>query len=541
MLVAALVSAVVALLVGYVHLTGSLTRLTRQNRLLLDSAGEGILGLDLAGRIMFANPAAARLTGYRTEELAGLHLHDLFHPTRPGRPAHDAGACPLLAARDGNVHRISNDELARRDGTRLPADCTSSPIRENGEIIGLGLMFADVSQRLELEEQFRQSQKMEAVGRLAAGVAHDFNNLITVISGFANILKDRLRGQQPLSDDVEEILKAGNQAATLTRQLLVFSREEPRCPQMISVNDTVDQMRRMLERLLGASVPLDCALARDLAPVMADPGQIEQVLVNLVVNARDAMPAGGRLTIETGDVDGRVMLAVTDTGIGMDDATRARIFEPFFTTKERGRGSGLGLSIVYGVVKQSGGEIYVHSSPGRGATFKIYLPRAVGEVTAATSTPPLIASSGETVLLVEDDPSTRKVIRRVLEQTGYGVMEAHSVEEALDLVRERADPVHVLVTDLVLPGRSGAELASELAPRLPEMKVLFISGYTDRGVLDHVELTPGAAYLQKPFTPQTLARALRNLLEAPKRGEHALVEASAMCYPPAPSCSPSSV
>ena len=505
-------------------MAASLARLTRQNRLLLECAGEGVLGLDLTGRVLFANPAAARLTGYAAEELVGRPLHDLFHPPQPGVSPHTCETCPLLAARDGSVHRVTADFFLRKDGTRFPVDGTSSPIRESGEIIGLGLMFADVSERRGLEEQFRQSQKMEAIGRLAGGLAHDFNNIITVISGFAGILRDRV--PVAAQEEVDEILRAAGQAATLTRQLLVFSRQEPSSPQLMDLNATVSQMERMLRRVLGEDVQLATALAPTLGLVRMDAGQIEQVLMNLAVNARDAMPRGGRLTLETGDVElheempfgplgarsgAYVVIAVTDTGCGMDESTRARIFEPFFSTKEHHRGTGLGLSIVYGVVKQSGGEIYVHSSPGQGTTFKIYLPRAEGQLKSAPvehQAPP----GTETVLLVEDDASTAKVIRRVLQARGYEVLEARGGEEALELLDARG-AVDLLITDLVLPGMSGSDLAGLVAVKRPQLKVLFISGYTDRAVMERIGLGPGAAYLQKPFTPVALASAVRAILD----------------------------
>src|SRR5438874_2635176 len=366
------------------------------------------------------------------------------------------------------------------------------------------------------EEQLRQAQKMEAVGRLAGGIAHDFNNLLTVITSYGGLLLEDLAPDDSRRDDVEQIRKAAEGAAALTRQLLAFSRQQVLEPKVLDLRAIIAGTEKLLRRLIGADVQLATSLASDLGAVKADPGQLEQIIINLAVNARDAMPGGGRLTIEATDmeeVEGRpgrwVILAVSDTGIGMDEQTKARIFEPFFTTKESGKGTGLGLATVYGIVKQAGGFIWVDSEPGRGTSFEVYLPR-VDEPVAPAITRPAPAEPGrgtETVLLVEDAPAVRLVTRQVLERYGYTVLEAPTGDMALRLAAKHHGPIHLLLTDVVMPGLSGRQLAGQLSQLRSEMKVLYVSGYTDT-------VESGVAYLQKPFAPEALARRVRDVLDA---------------------------
>jgi two-component system, cell cycle sensor histidine kinase and response regulator CckA len=395
-----------------------------------------------------------------------------------------------------------------------------------------------------LEQQFFQAQKMEAVGRLAGGVAHDFNNLLTAILGSTDLLLETLPADHPGREEALETRKAALRAADLTRQLLAFSRQQVLAPRVLSLNGVVADMDKMLRRLIGEDVELHTVLAEDLSAVRADPGQLEQVIVNLAVNARDAMPTGGKLTIETTNVTldepyamaptvvvpgAYVMLAVSDTGTGMDAATQTRVFEPFFTTKPKGRGTGLGLATVYGIVKQSGGYIWVYSEPGRGTTFKIYLPRVDTPVEPPTAVPVDTGSlrGTETILLVEDQEEVRKVTRRMLETRGYTVLVAASGQEALRVGealqgRRRADepkgPIDLLVTDVVMPGMSGREVALLLAPSHPSMRVLYLSGYTDESIVHHGMLEPGIAFLQKPFTAEALARKVHEVLNSPRDG-----------------------
>ncbi|MGH7569267.1 MAG: response regulator [Gemmatimonadales bacterium] len=388
----------------------------------------------------------------------------------------------------------------------------------------------DVTEQRGIEHQLRQAQKMEAVGRLAGGLAHDFNNILTAITGYAGLLLEDLAAADARRGDVDEIRRAAERAAALTRQLLAFSRQQVLAPRVLDLNDLVTNLDNMLRRLIGEDVELVTVPAPDLGAIRADPGQLEQVLVNLVVNARDAMPEGGRLTIETANVTldedytrlhapalpGQyVLLAVSDTGTGMDPETRNHIFEPFYTTKEKGKGTGLGLATVYGIVKQSGGFVWVYSEPGQGATFKIYLPR-VDERAQPLETPAASTTSlrgTETVLLVEDEVTVRTVARQMLERQGYTVLEATGAEAATAIAETHDGPIHLLLTDVVMPGSSGRALADRLTPLRPELRVLFMSGYTDEAVVRHGMLERGVAYLQKPFAPEGLARRVREVID----------------------------
>ncbi|MFZ5433292.1 MAG: response regulator [Calditrichota bacterium] len=383
---------------------------------------------------------------------------------------------------------------------------------------------------LESEEQLRQAQKMEAVGRLAGGVAHDFNNLLTAILGHSELALYKLHDGDPLRDSVEQIMKAAERAASLTRQLLAFSRKQVLQPRLLDLNSTVTDMEKMLRRLIGEDIVLVTKLDSQLGVIKADPGQIEQVIMNLAVNARDAMPQGGRLCIETAEVEldesyswshtavapGRyVMLAVSDNGVGMDAETRSHIFEPFFTTKEIGKGTGLGLSTVYGIVNQSGGHIWVYSEPGQGTTFKIYLPRATGEaVKLERPITPLSQNGHETILLVEDEEGVRELVRRILEQKGYHIIATSDARNALRIAQDYDGYIHLLITDVIMPHISGDILAHDLAALRPEIRILFMSGYTDDSMNNRNLDRNGAAFLPKPFSADHLARKVRELLDA---------------------------
>jgi signal transduction histidine kinase/ActR/RegA family two-component response regulator len=384
------------------------------------------------------------------------------------------------------------------------------------------------------EGQLRQAQKLEAIGRLAGGVAHDFNNLLTVIMGHGSLLHQRLEPDDPNCRDMEEILRAADRAAGLTRQLLAFSRQQVLEPKVLDLNAIVTELDRMLRRLIGEDIDLVTATADGLGHVKADPGQVEQVLMNLVVNARDAMAEGGKLTIETANVDldkgytqsridlkpGRyVMLAVSDTGCGMSAETVSRIFEPFYTTKESGRGTGLGLSTVHGIVKQSDGHIEVYSELGQGTTFKVYLPRVEGATEPIRPHAPVMNApgGGERILLVEDEAAIRRMVRKSLELRGYSVVEAIDGSEAISIVERGTQPLQLLITDVVMPLMSGPELAQRMATMRPDLRVLFVSGYTDRALIHQGLRRPGTAFLQKPFTPDVLAQKVREILDQPLR------------------------
>jgi len=385
-------------------------------------------------------------------------------------------------------------------------------------------------EREELQEQLRMSQRIEAVGKLAGGIAHDFNNLLSVILSYTGFALESLQQGDPLRNDLLEVKKSGERAATLTRQLLAFSRKQVLQPQLLSLNQVAVGIEKMLSRVLGEDVDLVQLLAPDLGLTLADPGQIEQALMNLVVNARDAMPDGGKLTIETSNIEidaeyaarhisvkpgPYVLLAVTDTGCGMDPQTQARVFEPFFTTKEKGKGTGLGLSTVYGIVKQSGGSIWVYSEPGKGTTFKIYLPREAAGATVPAARPPAIPirTGTETVLVVEDEEALRRVAARALAAAGYSVLSAADGEEALRAVAQHSGAIDLLVTDVVMPGMGGATLAQELTVRRPELKILYMSGYTDDAIVRHGVLEAGIHFLAKPFTAPDVTRKVREVLD----------------------------
>jgi two-component system cell cycle sensor histidine kinase/response regulator CckA len=405
------------------------------------------------------------------------------------------------------------------------------PVRmKAGEILGVGVLLSEITDRKQLEDQLRQSQKMEAVGQLAGGIAHDFNNLLTAITGYSSMGLQYIDENHRIKGYLEEIKKAGDRAANLTRQLLAFSRKQILQPLPLNLNDIVSDINKLLQRLIGEDIQLSVKLCLELRRIKVDPGQIEQVLVNLAVNSRDAMPRGGKLTIETANEElsqeytsrhiglqaGRyVVLSVSDNGMGMDEKTEERIFEPFFTTKGKEKGTGLGLSTVYGIVKQSGGHISVYSEVGHGTTFKIYLPEYDAPETTESAAVPNASSRGsETVLLVEDEDVVRGLARQILEQEGYSVLEASRGEEALSLCAAYEQPIQLLLTDVVMPETSGKEVADRLRTLRPEIKVLFMSGYTDEAIVHHGVLDAKVEFIQKPFTPVALARKVREVIDS---------------------------
>jgi PAS domain S-box-containing protein len=505
-------------------------------RILFEQAADSILLLDIvpegAPVIRDANSAAFRLLGYGREELIGQPLScievapDVLRVVDERRRNILAGMGTVFEVR----HRC-------KDGTIREFECSVAEIQIGSRTIGISVE-RDITarkqaeaEREKLEEQLRASQKMEAIGGLAGGVAHDFNNLLSVILSFAGFALEAVPEGDPVRNDLLEVKKAGERAAALTRQLVAFSRKQVLQPVPLSLNQIATGVEKMLRRVLGEDIDLVQVLAPDLGLTLADPGQIEQVLMNLVVNARDAMPAGGKLTIETSNVEideeyaarhvavdpgSYVQLTVTDTGSGMDEQTRLRIFEPFFTTKEKGKGTGLGLSTVYGIVKQSGGDVWVYSEPGQGTTFKIYLPRELAATVPATRSPPTVSkrpTGAETILVVEDEEALRNVARRTLETAGYTVLTAADGNEAVLTIAEHAGDIHLVVTDVVMPRMSGRVLAEELAKTRPTLRVLYMSGYTDDAIVRHGVLDAGTHFLGKPFTAADLARAVREVLD----------------------------
>ncbi len=517
------------------ELEESLRRSREELAATLECMGEAVITTDLEGRVTLMNPAAERLSGWPRAEALGRPLDSLvsFLSQRSLKPVDHPVARVL---REGLKIGLANGTvLVARDGRRVPIASSGAPIRDlSGALSGVVMAIRDMSEEYELTSQLQAAQKMEAVGLLAGGIAHDFNNLITVISGFASMGLEGLAPGDPLEAELKEIQQAGDKAAQLTRQLLAFGRRQVLVPASVGLNGVVEGMGRMLKRLLGENIDLVTRLQPGLGSVLFDPGQIEQIIMNLAVNARDAMPRGGKLTIETADVEldeayaglhaeakagPHVMLAISDTGQGMDEATRARIFEPFFTTKQMGRGTGLGLSTVWGIVRQSGGNIWVYSEPGRGTSFKVYIPREPAGAAGETSPAPAAEAGtgaarglGETILLVEDEEGVRKLLHQALEKAGYRVLRAGDAEEALALFEKAAASVDLLLTDVVLPGLSGRALADRALAIKPGLKVAYMSGYTDNAIVHQGVLEEGTHFVQKPFSPAVLLRRIREFL-----------------------------
>jgi hypothetical protein len=499
---------------------------------LFDRSLDCVFLADFEGHFLDANQPALDLLGYRREDIATLTFASLL--TEDQLPLVRQGVEEILAT--GYQQNPAELRLCRRDGGQVFVEIQSALIYCDGMPFAVQGIARDITGRKRAEEererlqlQFAHAQKMESIGRLAGGVAHDFNNLLTVINGYSQLLLAKLSAGDPLRASLAEIHKAGERAAGLSRQLLAFSRKQVLQPRVLDLNRVVEEMRPMLPRLMGEDVEVRIALNAEGGTVNADPHQLEQVIMNLAVNARDAMPHGGRLSIETaiaewgeshaqlhpGARPGRyVMLAVSDSGIGMDEATRERIFEPFFTTKEAGKGTGLGLSMVQGSVEQSGGCIEVHSEPGHGTTFSIYLPALAGAAADAGMPAAVPALSGkETVLVVEDQEEVRRYAAAALKAYGYQVIPAADAGEAL-LVCER-ERIDLVLTDVVMPDLSGGELANRLGKRWPAIKVLFMSGYTDDAIVRHGVLEKEAEFIQKPFSPEELAIKVREVLVAP--------------------------
>ena len=507
-----------------------LRELHRFNEDILQNMAEGLIVIDGQGSIAFVNPAQAALLGCAPGELMGRPWTTMVPPDQQA----------IVSGAEGPEGRLRvgryDLELARKDGTRVPV-LTSISLCRAGDRAGKFLVvFTDLSERKRLENQLLQAQKMEAIGQLAGGIAHDFNNLLTVIVGLSDFLLSSFQLDDPRHEDLEQVRRAAERAGALTRQLLAFSRRQVLQPRVMDLNSTIDNVEKMLRRMIRESIELQTVLSSPSPRVKADPGQIEQVLMNLVVNARDAMPKGGKLVIETGsatldasDVREHVgvapgayaMLAVSDTGTGIDKAILSQIYEPFFTTKAEGKGTGLGLSTVYGIVKQSGGHIGVESELGRGTTFRIYLPVAKEDAQPVKSSSTIheLASGSETILLVEDEETVRNLTRRVLRGNGYSVLEVRTGAEALALSEQHPGPIHLLLTDLVLPGgMSGWDLRERLLALRPEIRVLCMSGYAYDAAVQHHILERGIPFLEKPFKPAALTQKVREVLEAPSPG-----------------------
>ena len=496
-------------------------------RSVVEDAPYGIYRASLAGEFLLVNPALQKMLGYETsDELLQANLaRDIYTSLPEYQKIND------LFLQDPHFKDIEL-EWKRKDGNRITVRCSGRPVKnESGTMSYLEVFAEDVTEQRVLERQLRMAQKMEAIGRLSGGIAHDFNNLLGVIIGYSQVLKKNLGPGNPAFEYAEEIEKASQRAVSLTRQLLAFSRQQVLEPAIVNLNTLVADMEKMLPRLIGEDIELKLVLDSALGQVKADRGQIEQVLMNLAVNARDAMPDGGRLSIQTSNVEldavyvrqhpgsrpGQyIMLSVTDTGTGIDPEIQGQIFEPFFTTKERDKGTGLGLATVYGVVKQSGGYIAVESEKGKGASFQVYLPRLAQpiDVCAESSPAPVTVRGWETILLAEDADALRKLAQMFLKENGYQVLAAANGTEALQLARQHAGAIHLLLTDVVMPGMNGRMLAERLAPFHPGMRVLYMSGYTDSFIAGHGVLEAGTHLLHKPFTEETLTRRVRLVLDS---------------------------
>ena len=501
-------------------------------RLLVENAADVVAVTDRGGRVTFASPSVGRVLGFSPEEIVGRTFLEFVHPEDETLVS---TALDEVLSR-GSTPLITGLRVRHREGGWRILEGSAARLTEPDGTTSVVTSGRDITERVQLEAQLNQSQKMEAVGRLAGGVAHDFNNLLTVILGYSNLLLEQLADNRLLYQEVEEVKRAADRAASLTQKLLAFSRKQVLSLRPVDLDAVVEGMADMLRRLIGEDIELEMRLEPGLGRTKVDPGQIEQVIMNLAVNARDAMPEGGTLSLSTANleldpVEARmravqpgpyVMLDVTDTGVGMDEVTQARLFEPFFTTKEPGKGTGLGLSTVYGIVKQSGGSIYVYSEPGHGTSFKVYLPRGDGSGESASGP---AAGSGasrgdEMIVLVEDEPMVRSLVSEVLRGNGYQVLEFSNGREALARLKHHAGRIHGLVTDVVMPGMSGIELVRQLAPSRPDLRVLFLSGYTDELVTRQGMLQPGRGFLQKPFTPDTLLRKVREILDVGERAQN---------------------
>jgi two-component system, cell cycle sensor histidine kinase and response regulator CckA len=504
----------------------------------VEEAAEVIVITDPEGTIQYANPAFEEVTGYSREEAVGQNPRLL-----------KSGQQNLAFYQDlwGTIAggRVWKGRMVnkRKDGTFYTQVATISSVRDaSGRILNYVAVKRDITEflrieeeRAKLQEQFLQAQKIESIGRLAGGIAHDFNNMLSIILGFGQLVLDELRPGDPLHGWVKEIMSAGQRSKTLTRQLLAFSRKQTLQPEVLDLNHLVRELEKMLYRLIGEDITLELALAQDIGRVLVDPGQIEQVIMNLVVNARDAMPTGGRLLIETAAVElddtytethpesesgKHVLLAVTDTGCGMSKEILSQIFEPFFTTKKKGRGTGLGLASVYGIVKQSGGTVWVYSEPGQGTTFKIYLPQtqAVEESAVAKPEAAVPVAGGEHILVVEDEEMLRKLMASLLSRLGYTTTLAANGGEALLLVEEKGLKPDLIITDVVMPNMSGKQLIERLRRNHPHLKTLYMSGYTENAIVHHGVLDAGTPFIQKPFNIQDLGAKVQDIL----RGGRAL-------------------
>jgi two-component system cell cycle sensor histidine kinase/response regulator CckA len=509
----------------------SLLQSTKEINDLYNHAPCGYHSLDAEGKFIRINDTELAWLGYERDEILGRRFSEVLVPEF----VKSFNENYKLFMQQGFIRDLEFNML-RKDGSVLSVMLNASALRDpDGKFIMSRSIVFDTTERKKFEEQLRQAQKIDAIGQLAGGVAHDFNNLLTVIIGHSMLALERMHPPADIRSALSEIQKTGERAAQLTRQLLAFSRRQMLEPKVIDMNAVLLEMDAMLKRLVPANITLSTNVEPRLSRVFADEGQLSQVVMNLVINARDAIPTNGKIVIETANVTlddaycrthagvkpgPHVRLAVSDTGTGMSDEVKARIFEPFFTTKETGKGTGLGLSTVYGIVKQSGGSIEVYSELGKGTTFKIYLPKADGEPTPSLSSQvlPAVAAGGEVILLVEDDPAVRELIAEILRLNQYTVLSASNGKQALEVAGAYTGVIHLLLTDMVMPEMSGPELAEKMQTLRPAMHVLCMSGYTERAIVNNGMLAPYMHFLHKPFTPASVSRKIREILDQSSRG-----------------------
>ncbi|MBI5142973.1 MAG: response regulator [Nitrospirae bacterium] len=502
---------------------------SRRLELLLETAGEGIFGVNTEGRITFINQAAIRLLGLPKAELIGRNSHEVFHSHRSDEVDYPWNDCPLCKTLSDGISRSGEETYYKADGSGFPIEFTSTAIIEGDVTSGAVMLFRDITERRKIEDDLRQAQKLEGIGQLAGGIAHDFNNVLGAVIGFSGLLQMKIDRSGPLANYVDEIIAAGRRGVAMTQQILAFSRKQVLDMRAVNLNEIVRNLEKMLRRLVREDISIQYDLADENMVVHADASQIDQILINLATNARDAMPGGGRLGIATktfvmdseyikthgyGSPGKYAVITVWDTGSGMDNKTRLRIFEPFFTTKECGKGTGLGLAVVHGIVKQHNGYINVYSETGRGTVFKIYLPLTEHVVDRADSQPDeLIRGGTETILIAEDDDSLRSLSITVLSQYGYTVIDAADGEEAVLKFAENRDKIKLVILDGIMPQKNGKEAYAEIQQLCPDMKAIFISGYTEEifpleGIHDKT-----AVFMHKPVTSGNLLRKVREVLD----------------------------
>lgn len=501
-------------------------------RATIHSMGDAVIATDQDGLVKFMNPVAETLTGWHNAEACGRRITEVFQLLN--ETSRTVASNPVLAAlaKEQVVTLAEPTLLITRDGREIPINDSASPIRDHLEnVSGAVLIFQDITVRRALEAQLNQSQKMEAVGRLAGGVAHDFNNMMTAVIGYSELLLLQVAADSPFHIPIKEIKMAGERAAALTRQLLAFSRKQILQPVDLNLNETIDHMLRMLRRLINEDIAITPNLSKDLGSIKIDPTQIEQVILNLAINARDAMPGGGKLMIETTNITldeayaehhpnitpgDYVRLAISDTGYGMNQETRSHIFEPFFTTKASGKGTGLGLSMVYGIVKQSGGDIQVNTEPGKGSSFQIYFQRSqTSEIERVEQVEETEFPTGtEVILVVEDEETVRQMIRRTLVLNGYQILTASNGLDALAIF-EAHQEIDLVISDIIMPEMNGRELSERLKRLRPDLKILFMSGYTDDVTMHHKIENAATGFIQKPFTIEALGQKVRAVLDNP--------------------------